>query len=241
MKKILSFFMAAVAAVGISFAQEDNEFDKFPYREGTVLVTKSYDAMNNLLSTTSYTVMGRTNSDLDSQIEIAYSIVNNTGTILDQGTFIARNDDEYLYLNINNRNFIPNDMNVLSSNIELVGGMMDYPNPTRRSLEEPYTRMAKTDPVEFTLTNKQDRSEYARVLVSNRKFDQNEIVTTPAGSFDTYKETFDIRVMNQDKVSTTFRGIEWYSTEKGIVRTEIHDTNGNLLTYTVLTEVMENR
>jgi hypothetical protein len=71
--------------------------------------------------------------------------------------------------------------------------------------------------------------------VSNRKVDAVESITTPAGTFECYKISYDVATKMMVNVRT--KGIEWYSRGVGLVKSESYSTDGKLLGSNVLTAV----
>lgn len=71
--------------------------------------------------------------------------------------------------------------------------------------------------------------------VTNRKVDAVESVTTPAGTFECYKISYDIATKMMVNVKT--KGVEWYAKDVGLVKSETYSTDGKLLGYNVLTSI----
>ena len=74
------------------------------------------------------------------------------------------------------------------------------------------------------------------VNISNRKVEAKEDITTPAGTFECYKISYDIstKMLITIKAST----VEWYAKNVGVVRSESYNKKGKLTGYTVLTGLM---
>ncbi|MBN1144449.1 MAG: hypothetical protein JXA72_08495 [Bacteroidales bacterium] len=73
------------------------------------------------------------------------------------------------------------------------------------------------------------------VNVSNRKVEAVESITTPAGTFDCYKISYDVATKMMVNVKT--KGVEWFSDGIGMVKSETYDSAGKLLGSNVLTSV----
>lgn len=76
--------------------------------------------------------------------------------------------------------------------------------------------------------------------IKNRKVAAQEEVTTPAGTFNCYKITYDmdmeVKVMGMGR-TTNLSGAEWIAEGVGMVRNEQYDKKGKLNSYSVLTRV----
>lgn len=73
------------------------------------------------------------------------------------------------------------------------------------------------------------------VTISNRKVETVESLTTPAGTFECYKITYDVatKMMGTQQA----KGVEWYSRNVGLIRQETYDAKGKVAGYTLLTSV----
>lgn len=71
--------------------------------------------------------------------------------------------------------------------------------------------------------------------VTNRRVEAVENVTTPAGTFECYKISYDVATKMMINVKT--KGVEWYSKGVGLVKSESYSTDGKLLGSTVLASV----
>jgi len=74
-----------------------------------------------------------------------------------------------------------------------------------------------------------------KVNVLNRKVEALEKVTTPAGTFDCVKVSFDTETRLVVKVTGSV--IEWYCKDVGMVRSESYNKKGKLISYSLLTGI----
>lgn len=70
--------------------------------------------------------------------------------------------------------------------------------------------------------------------VSNRKVEGKENITTPAGTFECYKISYDISTKMM--ISMSFKAVEWISMDAGVVKSESYNSNGKLMGYSLLTK-----
>lgn len=236
--KNLIFILSFVFSSSLIIAQDEGCMDFFPTKQGAVLISKTYDAANNLLSTMTYQVTKAYGSQSGEELEIGFTMTDAKGKTIDQGSLNARCDDGTFYMTMVNRTISPDVIKLLGSDTELVGDFLDYPN-TFDANNPPSGGIGMTGG-EYTVRSKNNKKESMSVRVYGRKYEKNEQVTTPAGSFQAAKVTFNFET-TQNKKSTTYKGVEWYAPNAGIIRTETYDKNGKLQNYTVLTTLQNNK
>ncbi len=74
------------------------------------------------------------------------------------------------------------------------------------------------------------------VTVSNRVVAGKETVTTPAGSFDCIKITYDV-LSQIGFIKIKSGAAEYYNKKNGIIRSESYNKKGKLMSYSVLEEI----
>jgi len=234
MKKVFMFVLLVCFTAGIS-AQDCMTL--FPTTQGATMTTKSYDANNGLISTTTYTIGENYEYVSGATADIAFRTVDMSGNVLDQGSMEARCDDGNFYLKQLNRTVIPDIQSLVFENIELMGNFLDYPDTFGGPY--PFDNTFEMDGAEFTVKNKTDDT-FMRIRVYNRDYEKNEKIKTPAGEFDAAKISYMVEVYDSaTRNSKEYKGVEWYALGSGIVRSEIYDMNGALQSYNVLTDMSE--
>ncbi len=233
MKKLFLFFTILTAA-SISTAKAQDCMSLFPDKEGTILINKTFDAKNNLISTMTYKVEKVYDANDGQDMAINFMLTNRSGKVIDSGSIDAKCDGSSFYMKMKNRSMSPEVTSIISTDTELVGDFLDYPDVF--SSADPLGSAFKMSGGEFTIQNKSgDKKVYTNVRVYNRKYVGTETVTTKAGVFHAAKITFSFDV-TADKKTTSYTGTEWYAPNAGIVRSETY--NGKtLVNYTVLTEI----
>ncbi len=236
MKKIFLGIATVITSAGTISAQDCMSL--FPNNKGAELVTQSYDAQNNLVSTSRYTVMESYDNSIRSTSNINFQMTDKTGNVIDQGQLETNCDDDNFRMKLVSKADSPAVIRMLASNTELVGNYLDYPNVFSSF---PGDDMFSMEPGEFTVYSKEDKKDFVKVNIRNRQYEKSEKVNTPAGEFDASKISFMYDVYdNSNKETTTFKGVEWLSSGAGIVRSETYDKDNNLLNYTVLTTLKDN-
>jgi hypothetical protein len=72
--------------------------------------------------------------------------------------------------------------------------------------------------------------------ITNRKVDSRESITTPAGTFDCYKITYDT-FSKMSIIKNEGRVVEWYAPDVGLVRSETYNKKNKMLGYNELTSL----
>lgn len=125
------------------------------------------------------------------------------------------------------KNFVmPETMSAFkNTEVNFSGSMLEYPASLRvgATLGDAQLQM---DPVSMPMMK-------TTLTLSNRKVIAQESVTTPAGTFDCYKITYDANV--KSLIGINYQVTEWFKPGFGVVRTENY-RNGKLMGSTVLSK-----
>lgn len=239
MKKFLLFFASIFAATNLLMAQSEC-MQFYPNTPGATLVNKTFDAQNNLMNVTTYTINQVYDYSSSTNMLIGFIIADKDGNTVDSGNIEAYCDNGTFYTKMVNRSMTSDVMNMLSTNTEMVGNFLDYPNIFSDNDGYPFDDPFEMGDGDFTIQSKADKKEMIRVHVYNRRYIKNEKVTTPAkeSPFHAAKVTFDFDV-TKNKVTTKYKGIEWYAANAGIVKSETYDSNNKLVTTTILTTLKD--
>ncbi len=236
MKRLVSFLLFVFLASSLVWAQDDECFEFFPTKRGATLISKSYDGSDNLICTTTYTVIKSDAFSSGTSLEVAYSLIDNKGTVLDNGKLKARCDNGTFYMNLSNKAFAPDVIKLLGTDTEIIGDFLDYPNVFGSN--DPYYGSVQKDESTFTIQSKKDKKKMITVKIMDRKYVKNEPILTPAGNFYASKVTFNME-SRRDKEITKYSCVEWYAPNTGVVRSETYK-DGKLFRYNVLTSITGN-
>lgn len=229
MKKLLLTSLFTILLVASSFSQDC--FKYFPSNKGTSLEYTNYDNKDKPTGTTLRTVLDKRTSG-DSVI-VNYQISstpNDADTTITYVYDIACVNDKLLidmtsYMNSSVYNSYPGmDFEIDGTNLDMpanpsVGQTLNNGNLTVKVLNNGMQMMAIT------------------TVISNRKVAAIETITTSAGSFEAIKITYDIEVA-MGFIKTKGSAAEWYSENYGIIKTESYDKKGKLVSYDVLTKIV---
>lgn len=138
-------------------------------------------------------------------------------------------------MKIDMRQFIPNESleAFQDAEIEMSGDYLTFPSDLAvgQSLEDGNMNVsisASGGMMNMTM----------ETLITDRKVESKEQITTPAGTFDCYKVSYKLQSatkMMGMNMAHEFRNTDWISEGVGVVRTETYNSKGKLTSYTVLT------
>ncbi len=235
---ITSVFIAMVLFLSANTAiAQDDCMAFFPNNPGAMLVNKTYDAKGSLLRTMTYKIDQAYDYGASNDLQISFTMTDQNNKTIDQGNLDTRCDDGVFYLKMVNKTMSPDLMDILSTDTELVSDFLDYPNTFNDDFtydNSPFDMEAG----EFSIQSKGDKSHPVKVRVFNRQYQGNEDIKTPVKTFNASKITFYFEV-TKNKVTTLYKGIEWYATNAGIVRSETRDSKNNLVNYTEITTLKD--
>lgn len=239
MKKIIFSLVALAAAVFTTttvFAQY-NPLENLPNKKGERIVNKCYDSEGNLHATMSYEIADYYVGELNDYLEIVFTLTDAAGEVIDYGTIYANYDGENLNLSMSNRPEEADIASYISMNTKLMNDFLDYPDPFYSN--DPFqTSPFALEGAKYTIKKGAGANHQMNIQVSDREWVADEKVTTPAGEFEASKIRFNLDVYdNNTRKTTTYNGTEWYAIGDGIVRTEITDQKGNIVDYSMVTDI----
>lgn len=229
MKNRLLILIAFFAICSSAFAQDCKNF--IYMTNGKVIKYSSTNPKGKIITQMVYTVKSKTGNKATVNSQVSD----------DKGKTISNADAEMICdgnnLKIDMRNFMP------SGNSSQFKGMtakadvsyLSYPAKMNTGETLPdgnfHMEMFKDDQKMSDMTMK----------IANRKVEGTENVTTPAGTYDCYKISYDTEVKTTTfgiAIPFTMKITEWYSTKLGLyIKSEAANKNGKLMSTTTLDNV----
>jgi len=202
----------------------------FPTKKGTVLETKYYDAKDKPTSTSTQTILesNKTTSGIKLEVRIESKPEKSDSVYKIDYSVECENGNFYIEM----KNFL--DPSLLAAyqgmNITVTADRLDMPSqPTVGKI----LGDGKTTAV---ISNQGMKLMTIEMTISNRTIAAIENVTTPAGTYSCYKVTYDIN-SKFGFMKTEMKGIEWYSKDIGIVKSESYNKKGKLEGYSILQSI----
>ena len=207
-------------------AQCDNPF--YRLKEGTIIEMESYNKKDKMESSSKTKVIEYKETSSGYVAKIAYTIYDKKDKMISEGDYNLECDNGIIKIDMSS--FVPAESMKAFEDMEIEIDMdqMLYPAnlSTGQSLDDASMKI-KTNNSPIPMSMDMD--------ITNRKVEGKESVTTPAGTFECYKISYDM-FSKMSIMKMNFKNIEYLSENSGVVRTESYRSNGSLMSYTVLTK-----
>ena len=209
---------------------EVNAQCKSPYykmKEGTVIVTESFNDKDKFQTRQETKVLKYDETADGFEATIGFVVTDKKGKTATEGDYKMSCSQDVFKIDMSN--FVPSESMSGFENME-VDVQMDQ-------LEYPSSLLVGSDlnDASIIITTKNNPIPMKMEFnITDRKVEGKETVTTPAGSFDCFKISYNTRlkmIMNMN-----FKNVEYLSENSGVVRTESYKSNGNMVGYTLITQ-----
>lgn len=205
------------------FSQNCETF--FAAEKGVFTEMKSYTEKGKLTGTTRQTITDVTNSANGTIIKVQSEQLDAKDKSLGVSELEMRCEGGVFYMDM--KNFM-NQSAMGDPNAEMKIDANDLAFPSNLKVGEALpdgniTMSISAGPIPMNMS----------IRIFNRKVEAVESITTPAGTFECYKMTYDMESKMGMKITSSVR--QWYAKNLGAVRTESFDKNGKLIGYSELT------
>lgn len=226
MRKII--LILAIAGFAFQSFSQDCVF-YCPVKEGTKTEIKHYNAKDKIQSTDKQTILSKkvTGSDV--------AITVNSESYDDKDKLVGSRD---LTFECKNGVFFFDMKNLIDpATMSAYKDMQVSFTATNLDMSSTLAVGKTLSPgsVQMSVSNQGMNLLNMTVDITNRKVEASEKITTPAGTFDCFKISYDVETKMMFKVQT--KGIDWIAKEVGVVRSETYDSKGKLMGYNVLTSI----
>jgi len=203
----------------------------FPMQEGTTMEHTYYNKKDKVQSSQLLTIAG-VESKADGAVEakVQYTVQDKKGEETMTGDYaVTCKDDTYM---VDASSMLPQQMLESMGEMEVTidGSQIMLPPDLAVGQELPDANTdIKAGTGGMTIMN-------MNVKIENRKVEGKETLTTPAGTFDCYKISYEIS-SKVAFVNKQFSVMDWYAKGVGMVRSETYDKKGKLESYALLTKM----
>ncbi len=225
MKSTLLLLFAILFSFKIS-AQCSNPY--FKVKKGTLIVMESFDKKDKMQSRTETKVNSYETTNNGFVATVSYKITDKKDKPVSEGEYkmVCEND----ILKIDMSGFVPAESMTAFQNMEVEVTMDQLEYPANLSAGQELNDAS----IEITTSNNPIPIKMT-FDITNRKIEQNESVSTPAGTFDCLKISYNTH-SKMMIANMNFTNVEYLAKDVGTVRTETYKSNGSLTGYTLLTK-----
>lgn len=226
MKKTAFISAFIILAMSGLFAQECENY--FPTETGATWTMTHYDGKNNVQSTQKSTVVSSENKDGGILTTISTTSYDDKEKQSYQNTFTTLCKEGVFYMDM--KTFMPptegNDPN--QAQMQMEAANMEIPSnlTVGQTLPDAWIKM-------FIQVEGMPPMAGQTIMITNRTVEGFESITTPAGTFECVKISWDTEMKMMFAVKS--KTIAWYSLGVGTVKSETYDKKGKLEGTSILT------
>lgn len=225
MKKIILLF------VSVYIVQEVNAQCNNPYyqlKEGTIIEMENYNQKDKLEGRTETMVTNFDETSTGYVATIAYKFYDKKDKVVTEGEYNLECENGIIKIDMSS--FIPAESMTAFQDMEVEVTMDQLNYPANISAGQ------NLDDASIKISTQNSPIPMNMVFdITDRKVDGKESVTTPAGTFDCYKISYNTR-SKMMMANMSFKNVEYLSEKCGTVKTETYRSNGKLTGYTLLTK-----
>jgi hypothetical protein len=213
---------------GILQAQDCN-MAYHPMKEGTKITLSSYNEKGKLTSTSETLLKSVSTEGSTLQATFEATIKNDKGKVLSEGkNYKVKCENGTIKMDISSMYMADFANQMKEMEVSISGEGIDIPANLSegQSLSNGNTEVKLGTGGMTIMTMKFD--------ITNRKVEKKEAKTTPAGTFDCYKISYDIDMKMIFKKN--IHAVQWYAPGVGLVRSESYNKKGEMEAYTELTK-----
>ncbi len=225
MKRILVSCMACSIFLGGILAQDCPMY--YPDMENAQLEYKQYDKKGGLTGSSIQKITGIKKTAGSTEVTVAAESFDAKGKSLGSTEMKARCEGGVYYIDM--QNFMSQESLEAYKDMEMKmeGGALEIPASMKAG------DMLKNGDMKMSFSSGGMTIMNITMNISNRKVDAVESITTPAGTFECYKISYDVAMKMMMNMKS--KGVEWYAKGVGLVKNETYSSDGKLLGSNVLT------
>lgn len=227
MKRLLVLSCLAIMVTSGLQAQDCPLY--YPDALNTQLVFQQFDKKGKLTGTMVQTITDFKNTEKGYEVKVTAENFDAKDKSLGTMNLTARCENGVYYIDMKNLLSAQSMEAYKDMEMKIEGGNLELPSSMKAG------DMLKNGDMKITLASGGMTIMNMTYNVTNRKVEAIEEITTPAGTFECYKITYDLTA--KIPVSIKGKGVEWYSKGVGLIKSESYSTDGALRGSTVLASI----
>jgi hypothetical protein len=225
MKQLLLIAVFCYSSVAALIAQDCPMY--YPAKENTQMEYKQYDKKGGLSGSSVQKITGIKKSAGSTEVAISSESFDAKGKSLGTANLKARCEGGVFFIDMSNYLNQQSTDAYKDMEMSVEGGSLEMPSGMKAgdALKDGDLKMSFSSGG-MTVMN-------MSVSITNRKVEAVENLTTPAGTFECYKISYDIATKMMG-INVKMKGIEWYAKNVGMVKSETYNKDAKLQGSTVL-------
>ena len=228
MKKLfLIFFIPAL----FGYNAEGQTCKSIQLKKGAEMEFKTYNHKDKFLNSCKQKVTDLQTTSSGWVAQMNSQSFNDKDKLVSSQDFVVKCENDVILVDMKQMLNSEQMKSFQNTEMKVTGDQLDFPSNPQAG------QQLKNGTISVTAASKGGPNLFSmNITVSNRKVEAIEQITTPAGTFQCVKISYDV----ESKMLFTTRShtVQWFCPELGLsVRTEIHDKKGELQDYTVLNSI----
>ena len=229
--KVLMILAVALSSGLTSSAQICNTY--YFMKANSTVEQSHFDDKGKLSLTTEYKVGDVSSVDNGSEAAIMQKVFDKKGKIISEGTAKIRCDGDNLFIDM--KLSMPVGPVAPGGNVEASSKKVYLPYPKNIKAGD------KLENAQFSMSLDQGSIiQTIEMFVRNRQAEAEESVTTPAGTWNCVRISFEMEMVSRTMgipIRVRMKGTEWYAPGFGVVKTESFSKNGKLAGTSEITSI----
>lgn len=201
----------------------------YPDMENAVLEYKQYDKKGGLAGSSVQKITGIRKAAGSTEMTVNVESFDAKGKSLGTAQLTARCEGGVYYIDMKNYMNQQSMESYKDMEMTVEGGSLELPAAMKAG------DLLKSGDMKMSFSSGGMSIMTMTINISNRKVEAVENLTTPAGTFECYKISYD--VATKMMVNVKAKGVEWYAAGTGMIKSETYSTDGKLLGSNVLTAI----
>lgn len=226
MKKIVSTLLGMFVLAGI-LAQDCPLY--YPDALNSQLEYKQYDKKGKLTGSNIQKITDFKKTGNGYEVRVDAESFDDKGKSLGTMQLAARCEAGIFYIDMKNLLGAQTMESYKDMTMKIEGGNLEMPATMKAG------DILKSGDMKIAFSNEGMTILNMTINVTNRKVEAVESVTTPAGTFECYKISYDVATKMMINVKS--KATDWYSKGVGLVKSETYSNDGKLLSSNVLESI----
>jgi hypothetical protein len=227
MKQLLLIAVFCYSSIAALIAQDCPMY--YPDKENTQMEYKQYDKKGGLSGSSVQKITSIKKTAGSTEVEVSSMSFDAKGKNIGSAKLKARCEGGVFYIDMSNYLNQQSTDAYKDMEMSVEGGNLEMPSIMKAG------DLLKDGDIKMSFSSGGMTVMKMSVSITNRKVEAVESLTTPAGTFECYKISYDIAT--KMGINVNMKGVEWYAKGVGMVKSESYTKDAKLQGSTLLTSL----